>query len=189
MRRSVVPACVALVLVLTGCTAGNDAQSSPTPTRTATATPTPTATPSPNATSPVPEPEASAATASCDTVLTAEEYSSLEEDGLTLSPDTRAFDATMQSLMDAGFGCYWKPDGGDVQVWYAQATQDDATWAAQKQQLLDDGWTQTDDPFAGVLRAPSDYDPSYLPVVVNSDGITYYASYPEFFGSVTALQG
>jgi len=149
-------------------------------------TPTPTATAT--ASSPEPEPEASAVSDSCDTVLTDEEYASLEEDGLALNPDIYVLDDTMQSVLDAGFGCYWTRSGGDVRVWYAQASQNDDTWASEEQRLIDDGWTHTDVPVEGMLQAPSDHDPNYLPVVAHSDGITYYASYPEFLGSVTALR-
>lgn len=186
MRRTVVPVLLAAALALSGCASTDvpGSTSTPTPTATATATPTPTPTATPSAAAEVPDP-----TAGCDTVLTDEEYLALEEDGLTLNPDTVAFDETMQSVMDAGFGCYWTRGGGDVRVWYAQAEQDADSWAAQKQGLVDSGWTQTDAPLDGVLQAPADHDPNYTPAVVHSDGVTYYASYSDYFTSVTALQG
>ncbi|PXA68626.1 hypothetical protein CTB96_18765 [Cryobacterium arcticum] len=127
--------------------------------------------------------------ASCDTILTDDEYAALESEGLTLNPDIYVLDDTMQSLMDEGFGCYWTRGGGDVRVWYAQAEQSDDAWAAQRQQLIDDGWTQTDAPREGVLQAPADHDPNYLPAVVHLGGTTYYASYSDYFSSVKALLG
>lgn len=186
------------VLALTGCssagapdspaspTSGSSATVSPTPTATATPIPaiTPTASPTPSAAAT----ETPVAAAGCDTVLTDEEYASLAEDGLVLAPDVRVLDDVMQTLMDEGFGCQWA-GGGDVSVWYAQADQDDDAWAARQQQLVAAGWTQTDAPLPGVLQAPADHDPNFTPVVVHRNGVTYYASYDRFLGSVTALLG
>jgi hypothetical protein len=106
-----------------------------------------------------------------------------------LTPDTRAFDEVMQSIMDAGFGCEWKRDGGDIRVWYAQAEQADASWDAQSQQLPAADWTPIDTPVGSALQATPEHDPSFSPGVLHSDGVTYYASYPEFFSSVVALAG
>jgi hypothetical protein len=117
--------------------------------------------------------------AGCDTVLTDDEYASLVEDGLVLDPDVRVLDDVMQTLMG----------GGDVRVWYAQADHDEAASAARRHQLVDAGWTQTDVPLPGVLQAPADYDPNFTPIVVHRNGVTYYASYDRFLGSVTTLLG
>ena len=185
MRRWAITALAAL-FTLTGCsTDAADPAPAPTPT-TSTATPataTPTAVPVPPATATDP------AVAGCDTILTDDEYAALESDGLTLTPDIDVLDDTMQSLMDEGFGCYWTRGGGDVRVWYAQAEQSDDAWAAQRQELIDDGWTQTDSPREGVLQAPAEHDPNYLPAVVHLGGMTYYASYSDYFSSVKALLG
>lgn len=186
MRRHAIITLTA-VLALSGCsaTAAPDSSASPTPAVSASATPT--ASPAPATTPSAAPPDA--AVAGCDTILTDDEYAALAADGLTLDPDIRAFDDTMQSLMDEGFGCYWTRGGGDVAVWYAQAGQDDDSWAAQKQGLLDSGWTQTDDPVPGVLQAGADHDPNYSPAVVHMDGVTHYASYSDYFASVQALLG
>jgi hypothetical protein len=202
-----------ITLALAGCaTAGADpAAAPPSPVVTATQTPAPTstATPPPAVTAtpaapetaappaaapetpapPVAEPETLVTAVSCATILTDDEYAALAEDGLTLNPDTRAFDAEMQSLMDQGFGCYWTRGGGDVQVWYAQAEQSPDAWAALNQQLVDSGWTASNDPIEGVVSAPADHDPMYTPVIVHVDGTTYYASYAKFLNSVTAVLG
>jgi hypothetical protein len=121
--------------------------------------------------------------------MTDDEYAALASEGLTLNPEIFVLDDTMQSLMDEGFGCYWTRGSGDVRVWYAQAEQDDDAWAAQKQGLLDSGWTQTDDPVTGVLQAGADHDPNYQPAVVHVDGVTHYASYSDYLASVKSLLG
>jgi hypothetical protein len=191
------------VLALAGCSSpGADRAAAPpspvvtatqTPAPTSTATPVPTVTATPAAPEtplpPVAEPETPVTAVRCDTILTDDEYAALAEDGLTLNPDTRAFDAEMQSLMDQGFGCYWTRGGGDVMVWYAQAEQGPDAWAALNQQLADSGWTASNDPVEGAVSAPADHDPMYTPVIVHVDGTTYYASYAEFLNSVTAVLG
>ncbi|MGY4858030.1 hypothetical protein [Cryobacterium sp. AP23] len=182
---------LAVLLLLPGCAAAEAPapEAAPTPAITATAKPTPTATPTPSATPTNSETPAEPVVAGCDTVLTDDEYVALAEDGLTLDPEIYVLDDTMQAVMDQGFGCYWSRSGGDVRVWYAQAEQDADAWATQRQQLIDDGWTQTDSPIAGVLTAPADHDPNYVPAIVHVDGSTYYASYSDYFSSVTALVG
>jgi hypothetical protein len=219
MRRTVVPALIVVVLALAGCAdtpvpqATSTASVAATPTPTVAPTPTTTVTappetappadPAPPETAPPADPappetappeaappvEPAPPTAGCDTVLTAEEYASLDEDGLNLLPDPRAFDDVMQSIMDAGFGCEWKRDGGDIRVWYAQAEQADDSWDAQSQQLVAAGWTPIDTAVGSALQAPPEHDPSFSPGVLHSDGVTYYASYPDLFGSVAALVG
>jgi hypothetical protein len=203
MRRTVVPALM-VVLALAGCAAAADTPVPPaTSSASVAATPTPTVTAPPETAQPAetapptettppeaaPPAESALPVAACDTVLTAEEYASLDEDGLALTPDTRAFDDVMQSIMDAGFGCEWKRDGGDIRVWYAQAEQADDSWDARSQQLLAAGWTPIDTAVGSALQAPPEHDPSFSPGVLHSDGVTYYASYPDFFSSVAALVG
>jgi hypothetical protein len=198
MRRSVFTTLV-ILLVLPGCAAAESPapEAPPTAALTATATPQPTVAPAPTSTptpSPAPPPAPSETPAEpvlvdCDTVLTDEEYGALEGEGLTLDPDILALDSVMQALMDEGLGCSWSRTGGDVRVWFAQSEQGADTWAAQRQQLVDEGWTQTDSPTDGVLQAPADHDPNYQPVIIHLDGVTYYASYSEFLTSVPALVG
>ncbi|MBD8467998.1 hypothetical protein IFU30_17165 [Plantibacter sp. CFBP 8798] len=179
MKRSTIPALAVILLTLAGCSAGTPGQTS-SPSAT-TAAPTPTATPS--ATS---EPMSDA---TCETVLTEEEYASLAEDGLVLNPDIFVLDDTMQSIIDAGgLGCYWTRSGGDIRVWYAQGATTSAEWDAQQQSLISAGWTEIDTPVADTLQAPDVNDPDYLPVVTYRDGVIYYASYVELLPSVKALQ-
>lgn len=179
MKRSTVPALAVVLLALAGCSAGTPGQTS-SPSAT-TAAPTPTGTPS--ATS---EPVSDA---TCETVLTDEEYASLAEDGLVLNPDIFVLDDTMQSIIDAGgLGCYWARSGGDIRVWYAQGSTTSAEWDTQKQSLIGAGRTETDASVAGTLQAPDVNDPDYLPVVTYRDGIVYYASVANLLPSVKALQ-
>lgn len=177
MKRSTLPALAVVLLALAGCSAGTPAQTSSPSATTAAPTATPSATSEP------------VSDATCETVLTDEEYSSLAEDGLVLDPDIFVLDDTMQSIIDAGgLGCYWARSGGDIRVWYAQGATTSAEWDAQQQSLISAGWTEIDTPVADTLQAPDVNDPDYLPVVTYRDGVIYYASYVELLPSVKALQ-
>lgn len=122
-------------------------------------------------------------------MLSDEEYASLEEDGLMLNPEIYVLDDTMQSLIDAGgLACYWTRSGGDVRVWFAQAMRTSEEWEAQKQGLLDTGWTVIEGPGEATIQARTDTGSDYVPVLSYREGTAYYASYPGFLGSVTALQ-
>jgi hypothetical protein len=127
--------------------------------------------------------------ATCQTVFTAEEYSSLEADGFSLNPDIFVLDDEMQSVMDDGFGCYWTRGGGDVRVWFAQGVQTSKEWDVTKQQLLGSGWTEVSDPVDGSIQASTHPDNNEIPAMTHRAGVTYYASYSGLLGSVDALQG
>jgi hypothetical protein len=177
MKRSTLPALAIVLLALAGCSAGTPTQTSSPSATTAAPTATPSATSEPMS------------DASCETVLTDEEYASLAEDGLVLDPDIFVLDDTMQSIIDAGgLGCYWTRSGGDIRVWYAQGAKTSAEWDTQKQSLISAGWTETDASVAGALQAPDVNDPDYLPVVTYRDGVVYYASVANLLSSVKALQ-
>jgi hypothetical protein len=177
MKRSTLPALAIVLLALAGCSAGTPTQTSSPSATTAAPTATPSATSEPMS------------DASCETVLTDEEYASLAEDGLVLDPDIFVLDDTMQSIIDAGgLGCYWTRSGGDIRVWYAQGAKTSAEWDTQKQSLISAGWTETDASVAGALQAPDVNDPDYLPVVTYRDGVVYYASVANLLPSVKALQ-
>ena len=189
MRRTVVPALAVLLLgLLGGCASIEAVLAQPTPTQAPvssvpSATMTPTAVPTPAPTvSATPTPSVA-----CETALTDAGYLALEDDGLTLNPDVFALDDVMRSVMEEGFGCFWNRSGGDVRVWYAQTEQTAEDWAVQEENLIDEGWTRIDDPLEGVLQGPTDNDNDYIPAMIHRDGTTYYASYADFLGSVTAL--
>jgi hypothetical protein len=179
-----------LILGLSGCASIEALLTQPTPTQasvssmqsaTVAPTPTPTATPAPTVAA------TTTPSVTCETALTDAEYDDLEDDGYTLNPDVFVLDDVMRSVMEDGFGCFWNRTGGDVRVWYAQTAQTAADWATQEEDLIDEGWTRTDDPLEGVLQAPTDTGNDYIPALIHRDGTTYYASYSEFLGSVNAL--
>lgn len=172
-----------VALGATGCTAvptGADPSGSPAATSTSSAPPE-TSEPADSS------PEEPAPT--CETVFTAEENASLEADGLTPAEEVHPLGATMQAMIDAGaLACLWTKPQGDVAVWYAALPVDAAAQAQWSADLAATGYTQTDDPIAGTLLAPVDYDANYQPVVVFHDGTMHFASYPMILGSVVALQ-
>lgn len=169
-----------LVLSLTACTAAP----------TTTASPSPTAAPSDS-----PAPPTATATivpvddATCENVLTAEEYARLASDGLTASPETTfPLGPAMVDLIDDGaLDCQWAADQSDVAVWFAQLAESEEAWAAREAELLAAGWTEADQPLPGTLTAPSDYDANYVPSMVHADGVTYFVSYDRFLASIAAL--
>lgn len=168
-------------IVLVGCTAAPEA----TPSLSAGAS---TTTPSPSS---EPAAEPSAPATACDAVLTDSEYEQLADDGLALRADGATFHlgSVMTELADAGaLTCHWVRPSSDVAVWYAELPVDEAAWAERRADLEASGWTQSDDPIAGTLVAPSDYDANYQPSIVWVDGTLYFVSYARFLGSVAALQ-
>ena len=185
LRRShggILAALIAIPL-LTGCTTGApDATAVPSPSEAA---PSSSAEPTPEpVVEPSPEP-----TSTCDTVLTEAEYASLDEDGLKLDQDPWMLGPAMEELAtDGALTCEWHRSGGDISAWYAQLAEDDVAWAGRRARLEATGWTVSDDPFAGTMLAPADYDANYQPSMLNADGVTYFASYARFLGSVAALQ-
>ncbi|TFD41978.1 hypothetical protein E3T33_13095 [Cryobacterium sp. TMT1-2-1] len=165
----------ALVLCLTGCATAQTDAGGP-------ATSIPPATPTSSPATP-------AASATCDTVLADAEYASLATDGMDLAADTSALGSAMQAMIDAGgLACVWEKSEGDVRVWFAQVDLDAPGWDAKRAELLAAGYTEGDAPFTGTLTAPKDYDPNYTPALYHRDGVLYFVSYPEFLGSVLALQ-
>ena len=174
----------ALLLSLTACTAATTTDATPTNVQTvriyaARARAFASADPAAEA----------VADATCDDVLTADEYASLASDGLTIRPDDAfPLGPAMADLIDDGaLHCTWAGEQGDVAVWFAQLPEADDGWATREAELLATGWTRGDDPLPGTLTAPADYDGNYVPSVVHVDGTTYFVSYAGFFASVAAL--
>jgi hypothetical protein len=210
-RRIFLAPVVALTMALlaSGCV-GSDAPNAdspsggpPTATATATATATPAATPTPAPSTPAnssapanpsapPVTEAPTAepvpTATCDTVLTPEEYAALAEDSLVLRDEPQPFDDVMAGMLAEGaLGCQWAGQG-DVMVWFAQQQMGDAAWQTRRAELLAGGYTESNDPFPGALLAPADSGESYVPSVHYADGLLYFVSYARFLNSIQALQ-
>lgn len=169
------------LLLLSGCTATTAA-----PT-TAGASPSAESTPVAEAT---PAPTGDAAEPGCDAVFTEAENADLATDNLTLDAESPfPLGEVMVDLIDDGaLDCQWSKPQSDVAVWFAQLAEDDAAWAARAAELAAAGWTVSDDPIAGTMLAPADYDANYQPSIVHVDGVTYFVSYATLLDSVAALQ-
>lgn len=123
----------------------------------------------------------------CDDVLTPEENASLAEDGLVEQDPPLPLDDVMARMLDEGaLGCQWQGQG-DVIVWFAQQQLDEAGWQERRAELVASGYTESNDPFAGTLVAPSNAEENYIPSVLYSGGMLYYVSYARFLTSVLAL--
>ena len=183
MTRRFAPALAGAILLisLTACTAA-------TTDATPSATPAPSDSPAPPAASAEPTTEP-VDDATCENVLTAEEYERLAADGLTASPETTfPLGPAMVDLMDDGaLDCHWAADQSDVAVWFAQLAESDEAWAAREAELIAAGWTEAGEPLPGTLTAPTDYDANYVPSMVHVGGVTYFVSYDRFLASVAAL--
>lgn len=138
-------------------------------------------------------PEATAepgAEPSCDTVFTEAEYAELEADGLTLNTESPfPLGPVMVDLTaDGSLDCQWSKEQSDIAVWFSRLAEDDAAWAARSAEIGAAGWSVSDDPIAGTMLAPADYDANYQPSIVHVDGVTYFVSYAELLDSVAELQ-
>ena len=171
-----------LVLSLTACTAAPTTTASPSPTAAPSDSPAPPAGTVEPTVVPVDD-------ATCEDVLTQDEYARLASDGLTASPETTfPLGPAMVDLIDDGaLDCHWAADQSDVAVWFARLAESEEAWAARKAELLAAGWTEADQPLPGTLTAPTDYDANYVPSMVHADGVTYFVSYVAFLGSIAAL--
>jgi hypothetical protein len=193
-----------MALLTSGCVASGapdaDSPAADTPTATATSTPSSALTPAPSTSTPSASPVTEtpstepgptvepAPSATCDTVLTPGEYAALAEDSLVLRAETHAFDDVMGRMLTEGaLGCQWAGQG-DVMVWFAQQEMDDTAWQTRRAELLAGGYTESNDPFPGVLLAPAESGESYVPSVHYADGLLYFVSYSRFLNSVLALQ-
>jgi len=184
---------LAVVLTVSGC-AASDAPGDVTPTGAA---PAPAAPAAPSTTTAPALPPATAThpaepgpepTATCGTVLTPEEYSSLARDSLVLKDDPQPFDDVMTRMLAEGaLGCQWAGQG-DVMVWFAQQDMDNAEWTTRRAELAAVGYSESNDPFPGTLLGPDDADANFIPSVHYADGVLYYVSYSPFLNSVLALK-
>ncbi|MGR0218567.1 hypothetical protein [Agromyces sp. ZXT2-6] len=190
MTRSSVPllAGAGLVLaLLTGCvgepapsTGRPSGSASPSETGGGSATETPE---SPNA---APAPTTSTGDeVTCENVLADEDAARLEADGLAYRADrSEPFGPAAADLAaDGGLSCTWL-GSGDVGVWFTILSETDAAWQDRAARLESADWVRTDYPLPGALEAPPDYDPSYVPVIVHADGVTYLATSADFLTSL-----
>ncbi|MFF2272757.1 hypothetical protein ACFVTX_10820 [Agromyces sp. NPDC058136] len=167
------------LLLLSGCTATTGAPTTASPS--AESTPVAEATPAPTG---------AAAEPGCDAVFTEAENAELAADGLALETESPfPLGPVMVDLIDDGaLDCQWSKPQSDSAVWFAQLAEDDAAWSARAVELPAAGWTVSDDPIAGTMLAPADYDANYQPSIVHVDGVTYFVSYATLLDSVAALQ-
>lgn len=163
-------AAVAIAL-LGGCATPNDLAPSTSP---------PTASSAPSA-SPDPSPTPSAApAATCNTVLAAEGYQKLADDGLELRPAPRAFDALAVRMVEAGgVACTWGKPNTDIALTVVQVgvTPLDDAWTVA---LAETGYVLTDDPVAGAHSGPAEPGSGISPVAVLTDGTLTFVSTPTF---------
>lgn len=132
----------------------------------------------------------SGAEPSCDTVFTEVEKAELAADGLTLNTESPfpLGEVMVDLTADGALDCQWSKAQSDVAVWFSRLAEDDAAWAARSTEITATGWAVSDDPIAGTMLAPADYDANYQPSIVHVDGVTYFVSYAALLGSVAELQ-
>lgn len=173
----IIAASTLTILFLSGCSAAAPTETEPSAVPSATTTPELPA-------------EPAAVEPTCDEVFTDAEYASFAEDGLTLNTES-TFDlgpAMTDLAADGALTCQWSKPSSDVAVWFARLAEDDTAWAARSAELTAAGWAVSDDPLAGTLLAPADYDANYQPSMYRADGVTYFVSYADLLGSVVELQ-
>ena len=181
-RLRALPALLLVTLALAGCVA--------TPTPTPPASESPAVTPSPSASAePTTEPSAAPA-ATCDTVLTADAYAKLANDGLE-SREPPAVDhmATYypfaaQLIEAGGLSCSWGKPQTDLVLTVTQlADADSGAWAAA---LADAGFVESNDPVTGAYTGPVDPGTGISPVVVVAGDSMTFVSAPTFAGWIAS---
>ncbi|MEV1128843.1 hypothetical protein [Agromyces sp. NPDC049794] len=174
-----------LALLLSGCagaaveTAGQGA---------AGGTVAPVEAASPTETPAAPDPDSTPAATTCDTVLTADEYARLADDGLAVDDAPYLLGPVMERMATAGaLVCVWSKPMSDVSAWYARLDVggDGARWLTE---LEAEGWLEDTERGDGTYLAPADYDANYQPSVQLRDGVLHFASYNRFLESVLELQ-
>lgn len=184
-RRTETPALIAaslLTLLLTGCggaaldsSGSRAAAESVAPVETTGATETPAADPAPPS-------------ATCDTVLTADEYARIADERLAFDDEPYLLGPVMERMAAAGaLLCVWSKPASDVSVWYARLDvgDDGEAWLTE---LEAEGWLEDTERGDGTYLAPAEYDSNYQPSVQLSGGVLHFASYNRFLESVLELQ-
>lgn len=171
-----------LALLLSGCgttaleiSAAGTAAESVAPVEATSAADAPAADPAPPS-------------ATCDAVLTADEYARLADDGLALDDEPYLLGSVMERMAAAGaLVCVWSKPMSDVSAWYARLDVGDegATWLSE---LEAEGWLEDTERGDGTYLAPAEYDSNYQPSVQLRDGLLHFASYNRFLESVVELQ-
>ena len=126
--------------------------------------------------------------ATCDAVLTADEYARLADEGLAFDDEPYILGPVMERMVAAGaLVCVWSHPTSDVSAWYARLDlgADGETWLTE---LEAEGWLEDTERGDGTYLAPADYDSNYQPSVQLSGGVLHFASYNRFLESVLELQ-
>jgi hypothetical protein len=126
--------------------------------------------------------------ASCESVLTADEYERLVDENLTLNAQPFLLGPVMERMAAAdALVCVWSKPNSDISVWYARLDVGDSgeTWLAE---LEAEGWLEDTHRGDGTYLAPADYDSNYQPSVQLRDRVLHFASYNLFLESVLELK-
>jgi hypothetical protein len=181
-----------LALLLSGCVGSAvDAAGSGAAAGTAAPVASTSATPVASAPAAAHTPEASDpahSSASCESVLTADEYTRLVEENLALNAQPYLLGTVMERMVAAGaVACVWSKPNSDISVWYARLDVGDGggTWLTE---LEAEGWLEDTARGDGTYLAPADYDSNYQPSVQLSGGVLHFASYNVFLESVLELR-
>jgi hypothetical protein len=175
-RSSALLVLLVAALGLAGCVA----TPAPTPTPSASPPATPSETPSAE---PTTEPSAVPA-ASCDTVLTADGYAKLANDGLEpiepLPADHVAtyYPLAAQMVEAGGLACDWGRPQTDIRFTVAQLP--DADWGVWEPALAEAGFVETNDPVPGAYTGTVDPGTGIPPVVVVTGDTLTFVSAPTF---------
>lgn len=95
----------------------------------------------------------------------------------------------MESMADeGGLSCLWVKPQSDIMLYLSQLDVSESDWPARKAELIDAGFTESDDPLPGTLLAPEDYDGNMRPVVAYNDGTMYFVSTARSLTEVAGLQ-
>lgn len=189
MERRIEPLAViaasALALLLSGCAGAAVDTAGP---GAAGGTVAPVETASPTGTPAAPDADAAPASATCDTVLTADEYGRIADDDLAFDDEPYLLGPVMERMAAAGaLVCVWSKPMSDVSAWYARLDVggDGARWLSE---LEAEGWLEDTERGDGTYLAPADYDANYQPSMQLRDGVLHFASYNRFLESVLELK-
>ena len=172
---------VLMTVLLAGCSTGPDGATS-TPGGSPTSTATETAVPSAGSSPPEAEP------VDCENVLDPGEYDVLAGSGLALSAEAAPLGPAATDLVEHGaLSCVWVAPQSDVALWVARLPEFDAEWETRRAELLDSGWTQTDDPVTGTHLAPPEYIEIAQPAILHANGVTIFVSSPESVRSLAEV--
>ena len=161
------------IVLLSGCTpTGPDATAVPTPSPTSAPTSTPEAAPTPT--------PGAAPAPTCDTVLAAEAYQKLADDGLTPTAVGVGYPLVERMTEAGALACAWGKPQTDIALTVVQVplgSADEATWRSSLAEL---GYVESGEPVAGSFTGPVDPGSGVSSVAVLADGTLTFVSAPTF---------